>query len=293
MSELNVLAPGSSMKMAKSLDFLPHSETRARRYLIEKSWKNKTHFCVRCHNEKVYRLADKRYRCARCGYTFQEFAGRWVAELKISAAQWLWTLKLFELEIAYSRIADEVGITYPTVLKATRLIRCAMLQQYLSGKSKVDAYWNSLLLESIPQARAAGPSRREGIVYAVEQRDETVEVAPVRNVSKATLRKSNAAVVKLGPVVYAIPQGKSRALILRGSRRPAHRGTPSTVRNLPEAGAVENFLAFAKSRFARLPKISEQEFPLYLMEMKIRYDHRSGSLFELLAGAITQLVPTY
>ncbi|MGH7930190.1 MAG: transposase [Candidatus Binatia bacterium] len=279
--------------MFKSLDLLLHSEARARRYLIEKSWQKKRRFCIRCRSKKVYRLADKRYRCARCGYTFQEFAGRWIAELKISAAQWLWTLKLFELEVSYNRIADEIGISYPTVLKAIRLIRYAILQQYLGAKPRsAESVWHGILVESLGRAPAPAGNRGNGLVFSVEERNGTIDVAPVHNLSRATLLRNNLAMNRLGQVVYVAPYEKSRALMFWGGRRFASRRILSAGRTAAKTGLVEDFLVFTRERFARLPRISEQQFPLYLMEMKFRYDHRNRHLFDLLASAIAQLVPS-
>jgi transposase len=279
--------------MFKSLELLSQSEARARRYLIEKSWKEKKRFCIRCGSRKIYRLADKRYRCARCGYTFQEFAGRWIAELKISAAQWLWTLKLFELEVTPDRIADEVGISYPTVLKAIRLIRSALLQQYLSAKPRnnAEAVWQAVLTESLRRAPVSGRSRGNGLIFSVGERNGTIDIAPAHNLSRAALRKSNLAMTRVGQVSYVMQHEQSQALILWGGRQTISARPLGSARARGRAGAVEAFLMFVGSRLAG-SRISEQQFPLHLIEMKFRYEHRKRRLFDLLAGAIAQLVPS-
>ena len=277
--------------MFKALELFSHSEARARRYLIEKSWPEKKRFCIRCGSKTVYHLADKRYRCAGCGYTFQEFAGRWIAEVKIGAAQWLWALKLFELEVTPDRMADEIGISYPTALKATRLIRCAILQQYLSANLRnAEPIWHRILVDALRRAPFTGP-HGEGLVFNLEERNGTIDLAPAPNVSRAALRKNNFAMTKLGQVTYVVRYEKSRALIFWGGRRAASRRTPSAASTATKAGLVENFLLFTNERFARLARISEQQFPLHLMEMKFRYDHRNRRLFDLLTTASTQLVP--
>jgi transposase len=282
------------MKFFKSLELLLHSEARARRYLTEKSWQNKPRFCVRCRGKKIYRLADKRYRCARCGYTFQEFGGRWIAELNISAAKWLWTLKLFELELTPNRIAEEVGLSYPTVLKATRLIRCAIVQRYLSVKpTTAEAFWHGVLMDAL-QKVPAFTARKEPTVFSLQKRNgAVVEIAPAQGVSAAALRKNNVAPTSLGQDFYAIPCDKNQVLMFwRRGRLAANRLTLPAARSTSEAGSVEGFLLFAKERFARRPRVSQQHLPLFLMEIKFRYDHRSADLFDLLASAIAQLVPT-
>jgi len=46
-----------------------------------------------------------------------------LGKLRISAVDWLWIIKLFELELSTRKIAKQVKISYPTVLKAVDFIR--------------------------------------------------------------------------------------------------------------------------------------------------------------------------
>jgi transposase len=68
-------------------------------------------------------LSNKRYRCKRCGYTFSLFTGRWGNLLKIPKRDWLYILKLFELEISLRKASKEIGLSCPTVLKGYNIIR--------------------------------------------------------------------------------------------------------------------------------------------------------------------------
>jgi len=54
----------------------------------------------------VYQTVGLRYRCRRCRYTFGDWTGRWVGRVRITATQWLWVLKLFELEVSAQRLLD-------------------------------------------------------------------------------------------------------------------------------------------------------------------------------------------
>ena len=112
----------------KSLESLFPSERRSYLHLVNEAWRQNRRFCVRCSSNKIYRLAEKRYRCGKCGYTFHDFTRRWIGELNLTARQWLWIIKLFELEIAPPKLAKEVEISYPTALKAIYLIRRAIAQ---------------------------------------------------------------------------------------------------------------------------------------------------------------------
>ncbi len=46
--------------------------------------------------------------------------------MNIPARTWLWIIKLFEMELTSTKIAEETGLSYPTVLKAVGTIRKAI-----------------------------------------------------------------------------------------------------------------------------------------------------------------------
>ena len=97
-----------------------------------------------CNSYEIYRIAGKRFRCKRCKYTFHDFTGRWMNKLRISCKEWLWIIKLSELELSAMKIAAQIGLSYPTVLKAVTVIRQAIIAQsvddfeLLSGEIEMD-----------------------------------------------------------------------------------------------------------------------------------------------------------
>jgi transposase len=111
----------------KSFESLVRTENTARWYLSGLCWKNYRRFCIRCNSYQIYRIVGKRLRCKRCKYTFHDFSGRWINKLRISCQDWLWIIKLFELEMSARKIAQQIDLSYPTVLKAVTLIRKAIV----------------------------------------------------------------------------------------------------------------------------------------------------------------------
>jgi len=107
----------------KSFQLIVRTEDKARRFLAKRLCKNSRRFCTRCRSYRIYRFSDTRFRCKRCGHRFSEWTGRWLGKLRISAVDWLWIIKLFELELSTRKIAKQVKISYPTVLKAVDFIR--------------------------------------------------------------------------------------------------------------------------------------------------------------------------
>ena len=127
-----------------TFEVLVKSENKARLYFRKACWKNGHVFCTRCNERTIYRIAGKRYLCKRCGYTFHDFTGRWINQLNISYKQWLWIIKFFEVELSTRKIAQQVGLSYPPVLKVTTVIRLAILADaqdaeiFLTGEVEID-----------------------------------------------------------------------------------------------------------------------------------------------------------
>jgi len=111
---------------------------------------------------------------------------------------------LFELDISSRRIADEIGISYPTALKGTNLIRQAILletkdyQLLLQGEVEADeAYFGG---------RRKGKRGRGGKnkvpVFGILERNGLVSVDVVPNVSARTILNMTIKKVRRGSIVY-------------------------------------------------------------------------------------------
>src|SRR5512136_2568086 len=117
----------------KSFEHLIKNEQSVKHYLVRSCWKNYVRFCIRCRERKVYRIRRDRYRCGMCDYEFSDFTGRWLNSVKLPAKDWLWLIKLFELEISARKSSQQLGISYPTVLKAFHLIRQSIAAHARNG----------------------------------------------------------------------------------------------------------------------------------------------------------------
>jgi len=260
-----------------TLETLARSEAAARRYLAGRAWRVSRRFCVRCRSSRVYRLADKRYRCGACGYTFQDFTARWLGQLNLKAKQWLWILKLFELEVPARRIAAEVGISYPTALKAIDLVRCAIAQ----SESRQSAEPASV--ESDFGWRGASRRARSVVtVFRVVEHGGHVEIRPARTIDAEKLtRERKFRALRVGPVLYAEnADGAGGLLFWSGGRK-----IKTTDRS---AGQGSAFWRFARER---LQGVTKGKLGLYAKELEFRYNHRHVQFFELLVDYMTQLMP--
>ncbi len=279
----------------KSFETLVRSENRARLFFVKLCWKNYRRFCIRCRSYKVYRLSGKRYRCGRCRYTFTDFTGRWINNLRISYKKWLWILKLFELEISARKIAQQVELSYPTVLKAVHLIRMAIIaadrgaEEFLKGEVEID--------ETYFGGRRKGPrgrgARNKVPVFGILERNGIVRVDVLKDVTAETILNLTIKTVRRGSIVYTDRFKSYDSLMFCGYRhlRVDHSKRFSTGKVY--INGLEGFWSYAKERLIKHHGVSKEKFPLYLKEMEFRYNNRHKNIFNLLSKNICNLVPDH
>jgi len=276
-----------------AFEVIVNTENRSRRYLRKLCWKNGRIFCTRCRSSKTYRIRGKKYRCKSCGYTFHDFSGRWINSLKILAKTWLWIIKLFELEVSARKISQQVGISYPTALKAVTLIRRSILagtpegEELLRGEIEID--------ESYFGGKRKGKRGRGALhkvpVFGILERNGVVKVDVVKDVTAASLLDLTIKTVRRGSVVYTDKFRSYDTLMFCGYRhmRVDHKKRYSSGKVY--VNGLEGFWSFAKERLIKFHGVSQAKFPLYLKEMEFRYNHRKENLFRMLAQNLCHLVP--
>ena len=264
------------------------TERKARKYLRKLVWKNGRKFCTRCGSYQVYQTVGLRYRCRRCRYTFGDWTGRWLGQLKITATQWLWVLKLFELEVSARRIAREVGLSYPTALKACHVLRRAIVAHtaphLLQGEIELDEAYFGGRRKGKRGRGAAGKVP----VFGILERRGRVQVNVVPDVSAQSLLDLTLKKVRRGSIVYTDKFRGYDSLMFCGYRhlRINHRKVFATGKVY--INGLEGFWSYAKQRLMKFHGVSKRYFPLYLKEMEFRYNHRTQSLLDLLAQLVTQ-----
>src|SRR3990172_11783704 len=126
--------------LLSTFEFIGKTENRARLFFRKNCWKKGHVFCSGCRSFRIYRLKGKKYRCKRCGIPFHYFSKRWIGRLRFPFKTLLWVIKLFELEIPAYRVAQQTGLSYPTVLRACHGLRMALSQKdfLLGGEVEMD-----------------------------------------------------------------------------------------------------------------------------------------------------------
>ena len=276
----------------KSFETLIRTDIKARRYFVKLCWKNYRRFCIRCHSYQIYRIVGKRFRCKRCGYTFHDFTGRWINYLRISHRQWLWIIKLFEIELSARKIAEQIDLSYPTVLKALTVIRMAIIanssdQHLLAGEIELD--------ESYFGGKRKGKRGRGAYnkvpVFGILERDGIVKVEPVNDVSAKTLLDLTIKTVRRGSIVYTDKFRSYDALMCCGYRHLKVDHKKHFSSGKVYINGLEGFWSYAKKRLIKHHGVSREKFPLYLKEMEFRYNNRNAEIFHLIAKYLVNFVP--
>ncbi len=252
--------------------------------------------CPYCRSLRVYRIAGKRYRCRNCKYRFADFTGRFLGRLRISAVTWLWVIKLFELEVSARRMAREVGLSYPTALRACHLLRRAIVAQtapyLLSGEVEADEAYFGGRRKGKRGRGAAGKVPVFGILERAGK-VQKVQVEVVPNVTARTLLGWTIKKVRRGSIVYTDRYRGYDALMFCGYRHLTVDHQQYFSQGKVYINGLEGFWSYAKERLAKFHGVSKEKFPLYLKEMEFRYNHRHQPLFELLVQTAAKLVPNH
>lgn len=272
---------------------LGKTESQARLFFKKFCWKNGHVFCTRCKSYKIYRIMNKKYRCKRCGYTFHDFSNRWINKLNISYKQWMWLIKLFELEISSLRIAKQVRLSYPTVLRAATLLRAAILSNndFLDGGSQDDLDLDELLWGKYRGKTYTSVSNNQVPLIGILKEDGMVKVRYII-CDEAEFKLMKAPHDNKADLLQSKPGLQSYSYLLCEDFQSLKTGngtySPDSRRNM---NGIESFLSFAKERLLKFHGISREKFFLYMKEMEYRYNHRQDDLFVLFVRNLCALLP--
>jgi transposase len=276
----------------KSFEHIVKTENTARRFLAKSCWKNYRHFCSKCHSYEIYHLAHKSFRCKRCGYTFHDFSGRWINRVQINIKDWLWIIKLFELELSARRIAEQVRLSYPTVLKAVTIIRMAIISHPRNADALLDGEVE--MDESYFGGRRKGKRGRGAAnkvpVFGILERNGVVKVEVIKDVTAETLLNMTVKTVRRGSIVYTDKFRGYDSLMFCGYRHIKINHQKVFASGKVYINGVEGFWSYAKERLIKFHGISKEKFPLYIKEMEFRYNNRDKNIFNLIAKNLTNFV---
>ena len=276
-----------------ALNNVIHDESKAQKFLSKNCMKNSHRFCPRCHQRKNYRLKDGRRRCARCKYTYHDFSGRWINLGRLSAVQWLLLIRHFISELPARRVAEEMGLSYNTVLNAFNVLRYAILAHAVDSadffcrktgqvKCCYGGKWTCdnrrCLIEDVP-------------VFGIQENGEAVLISIVHDVTPGELIRAEVKKVRSGSIVYTDRFKGYDSMLYYGY----HHALVATDDHYPDGYVHVNrpggFINWAKKQFLKYFGVSSINFPLYIKETEFRYNHRDADVFDTITRYICDLVP--
>lgn len=267
------------------------NEEKAHEYLRQTCWDHREPFCIRCHNEKVYQLKNDRYRCPLCGLTFSDFTGRWIGQLNIDTRSWLWIIKFFELGLSARKIAKEMGISYPTALKAVNTIRKSIIyntqaHELLEGEIEADECY----FGGRRKGRRGRGAKNKVPVFGILERNGIVKVEVLRDVTAESILNLTVKTVRRGSIVYTDKFRSYDSLMFCGYRHLRVDHKKRFASGKVYINGLEGFWSYAKERLIKHHGVSKKNFPLYLKEMEFRYNNRNKDLTPIFIQNMCQLV---
>jgi transposase len=186
-----------------------------------------------------------------------------------------------------------VQLSYPTVLKAVTLIRVAIVantkdaQDLLNGEIELE--------ETYFGGRRKGKRGRGAYnkvpVFGILERDGTVRVDVVKDVTAESLLSMTVKTVRRGSIVYTDKFRSYDALMFCGYRHLRIDHGKRFATGKVYINGLEGFWSYAKERIIKFHGVSKEKFPLYLKEMEFRYNNRAKDIFTLLVKNICTMVP--
>lgn len=276
----------------KTFQDIVYKEEKAKRFFLRRRWENGRKICPHCEHVGVVRIRRQRLLCPGCRYEFSDFTGTYLSLLRIEFREWLWLLKLFDLEVSARKAANQLGLSYPTVLKGFQVIRQAIAAQdrdfpLLKGEVEADEAYFGGRRKGKRGRGAAGKVP----VFGILERAGKVRVEVVPNVKAETLLSLAVKKVRRGSIVYTDKYQSYDSLMCCGFRHLKVDHSQYFASGKVYINGLEGFWSYAKERLIKFHGVSKEKFPFYLKEMEFRYNHRKeNDLFDILATYLTNPV---
>ncbi len=267
-------------------------EEGARRFFLKYRWQKGFKNCPHCAGKVVVAIRRNRLRCSDCHYEFSDFTGTCLGLLRVGFKPWLRLIKLFEQDCSARQAAQELCLSYPTVLKGFNIIRKAILSQdpgfqHIQGGKQA----NTPVLGGRPKGQEIVESLDNGWIFGIQERSGRVRVEPVFNLNAEVLSDLGMRKVGRSNIVYTKGyQDYDSLMFCAPGPLAANHSQPGFLKRTI-IHEQQGFRGYAKKRLTRFRGISPENFFLFLKELEFRYNHRkNGGSFLTLATYLTKPV---
>ena len=270
------------------------NEEHALEYLRAFCWSEGEVACPKCGDLKIYRIQSNRYRCQSCKYSFHDLSGRWLGLLNLPIAKVLWLIKLMELGTTALECSKQLELSYPTALKALRVVRLAI---FFGDSRGVFAKCRVEVDEAYFGGRKKG-KRGRGVsgkvaVFGMKTRDGQARMEVIEDVSSVTLMESILRNVEKGSMVYSDKFKAYNELSSLGYTHKRIDHSKYFANGHIHTNGIEGFWSYVKNGLAKYHGVSKKELPLYLKEQEFRFNNRGKDLFSLMVTHCCDLVPSF
>lgn len=245
--------------------------------------------CPACDSEKIYRLADNRYRCGHCKYTHGPLTGTWLGYARISLEAWLNLLFAFTDDLTTRAATQLTGLSFPTVLRVFHIIRKAIAvhedpRWLLYGKATALAPYHrddtgSFVLQPSPP------------VFGLLMQEPYPRLVFLPDMQLVDFLQLPGRFVKKGGLIYTDAGADYETLftyIAAGQAQQLDKQALFT-RGSVAADHERGFLPFLRETLNKHHRIDQAKFPFYLYESQYRYLHHKG-LFDKVFFLLNKVV---
>ena len=120
-----------------------NDDKEAEEWLKDKGLLKRYDRCIRCNDNRIYRVRGKKYKCYRCKYEWSIRKDSILYGLKVPFTKFIMALKLFELEVSVLKASKELQLSYNTTRKIFNIIRIkiynhSIKDDILKGEVEID-----------------------------------------------------------------------------------------------------------------------------------------------------------
>ena len=120
-----------------------NDDKEAEEWLKDKGLLKRYDRCIRCNDNRIYRVRGKKYKCHRCKYEWSIRKDSILYGLKVPFTKFIMALKLFELEVSVLKASKELQLSYNTTRKIFNIIRIkiynhSIKDDILKGEVEID-----------------------------------------------------------------------------------------------------------------------------------------------------------
>lgn len=270
--------------------------------------------CLHCRFRKLYRLADTRLKCKRCGKKFSITTGTYLANSRLSLDRWYELLWWFNYEFTANKTAKETKLSQRLVHRSFAIIRKAIydyeLKQMIQffGQVEVDETYVGPKFRNRRKKnrekfrklnvikRGRGVKHLQQPIFGIYQRNGQVYIEFVKDAGKKALQDIIKGRVVLNSEIYSDTWKSYQDLHKKGyqhhtinHKKEEYVRQESRGRKIHING-IEGFWGYLKERLLKHHGVGKANLIYYVKEVEFRFNYRELSTEEFIQKIVQILM---